>query len=133
MHKEISPDRPAATKHLLDFLTHWLAYHILGADQNMARQIKAIESGVDTQKAYEIEERDNSYATEPLLKALDGLFQQVSERNRELIKLNQSLEARVLERTRLLEKANQNLNVLARTDPLTSISNRRLGRSAVRV
>ncbi len=30
---------------LLEFLTHWLAYHILGMDQNMARQVMAIRSG----------------------------------------------------------------------------------------
>jgi len=38
-------------------------------------------------------------AVEPLLHALNGLFRQVSDRNRELLLLNQTLEARVAQRT----------------------------------
>lgn len=45
MQKGIRPGHHRAAGHLLDFLTHWLAFHILGADQNMARQIESIRSG----------------------------------------------------------------------------------------
>ncbi len=110
---------------LLEFLIHWLAYHILGIDQNMARQVRAIEAGVPPQEAYEQEKRERDSAIEPLLNALNGLFQQVSERNKELVKLNQSLEDKVEERTQQLHRANKQLEKLSLTDSLTSLPNRR--------
>lgn len=118
-----SDERPAVQ--LLEFLIHWLAYHILGIDQNMARQVKAIEQGLSAQHAYEQEERQRDSATEPLLNALNGLFEQVSERNRELIRVNQSLEEKVHERTQQLMQANRQLEALSMTDSLTALPNRR--------
>ncbi len=70
------------------------------------------------------EKLDN--ATEPLLAALNGLFEQVGERNQELRELNQSLEAKVADRTRSLAQANERLEQLAMTDALTGLPNRRL-------
>ena len=112
-------------KSLLEFLIHWLVYHILGCDQNMARQIAAIDSGAIPVDAYLAEEKKVSESTEPLLDALNGLFQQVSKRNKELSLLNQNLETIVEERTRELVKANTNLEILALTDVLTNLPNRR--------
>jgi hemerythrin len=60
-----------------------------------------------------------------LLTALNGLFQQVSARNHELVQLNRTLEARVKERTLALTIANQQLEELANTDTLTGLPNRR--------
>ena len=110
---------------LHDYLVHWLAYHILVLDKNMARQLAAIAKGVPSADAWAAEEHAADASTEPLLKALKGLFALVSERNRELAVLNQNLEGIVASRTRELLKANADLEVLALTDVLTELPNRR--------
>lgn len=125
MHASISPENIDAAKPLLKFLIYWLAYHILGSDQSMAKQIVAIQSGQTAPAAYLAEEREKEGAVEPLLHALNGLFRQVSERNRELLQLNQTLEARVAERTEELAKANRQMEAIALTDVLTGLPNRR--------
>lgn len=110
---------------LLDFLVHWLVYHILGADQDMARQIRAIESGMSPREAYGAMESERSETTEALVAALEKLFNLVSTRNQALLQLNQSLEAKVAERTQALSTANRHLEMLASTDALTGLPNRR--------
>lgn len=109
----------------LDYLVHWLSYHILGQDQNMARQIKAVLSGLDPADAFEAQEREQDAAIEPLLETLNGLLAQVISRNRALLDLNRSLGQRVAERTRALSKANDRLQALSLEDSLTGLSNRR--------
>jgi len=125
MHAGISAENITAAKHLLDFLTHWLVYHILGMDQNMAKQLDSIKKGSTAEQAYLSEHREVDSATEALLSALNGLLSQVSERNKELQQLNQSLELKVRERTQALQDANLHLHQLAITDTLTNIPNRR--------
>lgn len=46
MYSALSDENSDSARYLFDFLTHWLVYHILGSDMNMARQIKAIQSSV---------------------------------------------------------------------------------------
>jgi len=125
MRAAVTPETPNAAITLFEFLTHWLAYHILGSDKNMARQIAAIQKGHNPDIAYKEYEKDQVSETEPLLAALNGLFQQVSMRNRELSELNDTLEERVLERTRELYDANKKLEEMALTDVLTKLPNRR--------
>jgi diguanylate cyclase (GGDEF)-like protein/hemerythrin-like metal-binding protein len=110
---------------LLKFLTHWLAYHILGEDQMMAKQIAFINNGMSPSDAYKQVSKMQVGATEPLLNALNGLFEQVSERNQMLVELNRTLEERVQERTQALYDANLTLETQAHTDQLTHLPNRR--------
>ncbi|MEE4637924.1 MAG: bacteriohemerythrin [Wenzhouxiangella sp.] len=110
---------------ILDYLVHWLAYHILGQDQDMARQITAVRSGVAPAAAFEAHEREQEDALEPLLAAFNRLLGQLAARNQDLVELNQSLEARVAHRTEELSKANTELKALSLTDVLTGLSNRR--------
>lgn len=114
-----------SARQLLDFLIHWLAYHILGIDQNMARQMTAIEEGATPLQAFEAEEKQQDTSTVPLLAALNGLFEQVSERNKQLLRFNQVLEDKVAERTAELKRANKRLEELSLTDSLTNLHNRR--------
>jgi hemerythrin len=124
LHQDAA-QRPETSDGLLKFLTYWLAYHILGSDQSMAKQIGAVRSGQTPEKAYMAAEKMHEGATEPLLLALNGLFQQVSERNRQLKQLNSTLETKVMERTHSLADANLLLEQIALTDVLTGLPNRR--------
>jgi len=112
-------------KNLLDYLIQWLAYHILGIDQVLAKQLQAMQQGLTATQAYEDSKQPNDLATEPLIGALRGLFHQVSIRNHELVELNQNLEKKVQERTLALQKTNRHLQSLAHTDVLTGLPNRR--------
>jgi hemerythrin len=50
---ELANQPQTTPRRVLDFLIHWLAYHILGMDQNMARQIKYLKQGIDPAVAFE--------------------------------------------------------------------------------
>lgn len=110
---------------IVEYLVHWLAYHILMVDQGMARQIRAIEDGRSAASAFEDDSRYTQSGTMPLLAALNVLFQTVTERNRELRILNRGLEERVKQRTAELEHANRQLQLQAVHDDLTGLPNRR--------
>jgi hemerythrin len=99
----------------------------------MSRQVSKIEAGIDPKQAWQEEERQQDSSTEPLLKALNGLFEQVSERNKELLELNQCLEEKVKERTKQLSQANKQLEELSFTDSLTKLPNRRCAIRKLRV
>lgn len=97
-------------EHLLNFLTAWLAQHILGMDQSMARQIRAIRNGQNATEAYEAEKRlSHDPVTASMLGAMGSLYRIISTRNDALAKLNRSLETQVDDRTRQLSEANSRL------------------------
>lgn len=131
LQQELATNGAANARYLMEFLVHWLAYHILGQDQNMAQQLSQIEQGLSPKQAFEAEERSKDRATAPLLSAMNALFEQVSQRNRELVQLNQTLEQKVQERTEALSQANQYLEQLSLTDVLTSLPNRRRAMQAL--
>lgn len=104
--------RPQDIEYLLRFLSSWLAHHILGIDQSMARQIAAIRSGTSPEAAYEAEKnlaRDPTNAS--LLDAMNALFRMVASRNEALETANAGLEVQVAARTEALTEANQLLRV----------------------
>lgn len=110
---------------LLTYLTNWLAYHILGTDQTMARLVAATKQGLSQHEAYLAAHRGRDPATAILLQSITTLFNQVTEVNRDLLDLNQSLETRIADRTSELEILNQQLETTAMTDVLTGLPNRR--------
>jgi diguanylate cyclase (GGDEF)-like protein/hemerythrin-like metal-binding protein len=127
-----SQSAPGRERELLDYLVHWLTYHILGRDQSMARQIRAIRNGQSPAQAFEGERRAPDQASRLLLRSVGALLEVLSTRNRDLAGLNRVLEERVAERTRALSAANDELRELvatvermAMTDSLTGLPNRR--------
>ncbi len=122
--RDESPDRQRL-RDFSDYLIRWLAYHILNLDKSFAGQIRAIQAGLSPREAYDHEMAAREANTEPLLKALQGLFYIIAEKNRQLELANEELEAKVRARTRELETANQKLSLLAVEDELTRLPNRR--------
>ncbi len=110
---------------LFNYLAHWIAYHILGSDLVMARQIEIIKSGKKPEEAFTEVEQSENESTATLLAALKGLLTLLSQRNKALTDLNKTLESRVAERTKDLAQANEALEVISITDHLTDLPNRR--------
>lgn len=129
----IAPGTSEGYRSLLEYLIHWLAYHILETDHHMALQVADIEAGIDPAEAYDKERRATSKSTGPLLTALNGLLALVSERNKALSELNHTLELRVAEQTRDLLKANAALEQISITDSLTQLPNRRFAMRQLRL
>lgn len=146
LHKNTLADIDNEIGALLNYLIYWLAYHILGVDQNMAAQIHRVEKGESPADSYEQESDELDNSTKPLLKALNGLFKEVTSQNKKLLEMNRSLETRVQARTRELQEAmkrlemdqekivrlsedlkliNGRLEELSLTDSLTNLPNRR--------
>jgi hemerythrin len=125
LHGGITVHNRDSARSLMQFLTHWLAYHILGTDQFMAKQIASIQAGVCPEDAYLNDVVTKDPAMDALLAALNGLFHQMSQRNHSLVQLNRTLEERVATRTQELTEANERLDELANTDTLTCLPNRR--------
>ena len=144
--RNLISDDADALRAMLNLLGHWLAYHMLGSDQSMARQIVAIRSGLSPEQAYSREQEYQESSADPLLHALSAMVELIMERNGQLLRMNETLESRVDERTRELQdavekleaemaesrrlgaelaRANEYLRQMALTDVLTGLPNRR--------
>jgi hemerythrin len=125
IYSDLASNKADRAESFLKFLINWLAYHILGQDQDMARQVKAMQSGMTADQAFSNLEQERVRSTEPLIEALHGLFEYVSKQNKELKQLNESLEEKVALRTKELTATNLQLKQLSLTDVLTELPNRR--------
>jgi diguanylate cyclase (GGDEF)-like protein/hemerythrin-like metal-binding protein len=119
-------EAPAARgRRILSYLVSWLAYHILGFDQALSRQINAIRGGRTPGAAFDQEAEPPDAASRLLLHSVGTLFDVLSARNRELVDLTRHLEQRVAERTRELSELLAKVEQMAMTDFLTGLPNRR--------
>src|SRR5690606_38367003 len=66
---------------LLAYLMHSLAYHVLRLDQSMSRQVAAMRKGRSPAEAYAADGDLRGPRGEPLVRALEGLYQLVAWRN----------------------------------------------------
>lgn len=53
LHINVDENEVQTAEKLVRFITSWLVYHILGVDQLMAAQIRAIEQGMTPEAAYQ--------------------------------------------------------------------------------
>ena len=102
-----------STQQLLEYLANWLVFHILGDDQSMGRQVKAIRSGMPAHQALACDPTSHDPRTDVLLGALQRMYADLVDRNEQLVlaqqrltALNASLEKRVAGRTVELEATN---------------------------
>ena len=98
---------PAGMLH--GFLSSWLTVHILGQDQEMARNIARIRKGESPAAACDAEANAIDKRVAPLLEALERLYHLLSVQNRELANANIILEQKVVERTQALQEASEQL------------------------
>ena len=109
MRSAAARDTASVVPVLLRFVTSWLTFHILDADQSMARQIHAIQAGRSPAEAFEAEEGPADAGNAALLGAVHTLLGVVAARNEALATMNAELESRVETRTAELRKAEQRL------------------------
>ncbi len=88
--------QPAETLH--GFLSAWLAFHILGEDQAMARQMDRLRAGESAEIAYELEVQPRDNTTAELLKALHRLYHLLSLHSHDLADTHERLEKEMASR-----------------------------------
>jgi len=95
---------PAEAVH--GFLASWLTFHILGEDQDMARQIALVKAGKTPDDAYDMEHHTVDSSANALLHALHNLYGVLTMTNQDLAESNLHLEEKVAQRTSQLTEAN---------------------------
>lgn len=121
-----SLETPEKLGAVVEYLIRWLTHHILNMDKSLVRQINCIIN--DNQSAGDAFEKEHHIfetSNEPLLKALKALFYVVSEKNKDLERLNNELEEKVRARTEELHQSYEKLVLVSIQDELTGLFNRR--------
>ncbi len=125
LREQVDTDRPVSLDPVLCYLVNWLAFHILGIDQSMARQIAAIRRGAAAPAVWAEERALRDREHQPVIAALTELFKLLSQRSLALREEQRELSRSLSECTAALAQANEQLAAIAMTDPLTGVPNRR--------
>lgn len=88
-------------RELLDFLTHWLAFHILESDRRMALTVKAVEQGADLREALDRVDDELSGTISVLVTALMEVYGRLSDSAIRLIEAKRERRALAEEVKRL--------------------------------
>lgn len=92
---------------LLRYLIAWLAEHILGEDQAMAWQVRAVKGGMPAEAACAWISGKANPGHEALVEAMHRMYAELAQRNAEMERTN----ARLCEREQQLEQARRELAV----------------------
>lgn len=71
---------------ILNFLTQWLAFHILDNDMRMAKVVLAVQSGIPLKQAKEQADHEMSGAMKVLIETMLSMFDTLSSRTMQLAK-----------------------------------------------
>lgn len=89
-----------AGQEFLGFLAGWLMFHVLGEDQAMARQVRAIQSGLTPAEAYDAAAGTRLSPSEPVLaRTVAGIYTQSSVQLHQIEQHDKHLEREVAART----------------------------------
>jgi len=68
------------------FLSHWLAFHIIGSDKSMAKVVLAMQQGRSLPDAKKIAKEDFDDAIKALINSVLGMYQNISEKTLALLR-----------------------------------------------
>ena len=71
---------------ILQFLTHWLAHHILDSDKRLAKALRAIESGLTLDQAKKRADQEMSGSMEVLIETVLSMYDTLSSRTLDLMR-----------------------------------------------
>ncbi|MDD5296451.1 MAG: bacteriohemerythrin [Rhodocyclaceae bacterium] len=105
---------------MIEFLGNWLVYHMLGEDQSMSRQLRAVTAGTPAEKAYEPAGRQPlDPAQEAASRSLSHLYAFMANQNQQLLATEQEHRSRgdqlkdlVAERTAELNASEERFRAL---------------------
>jgi diguanylate cyclase (GGDEF)-like protein/hemerythrin-like metal-binding protein len=110
-----------AVERVVKFLIRWLAMHIIASDRRMAFVVTGMDNGLSKSEAKVIADEKMSGSFSILIDTIMDMYDGLSLRTLELMRERLHRQAVEIK----LREANQQLEVLATTDVLTGLHNRR--------
>lgn len=96
-------------EHIVSFLTHWLAEHILESDRRMAKVVLALPSGISLEKAKEQANEEMAGSTRLLINTVMAMYDAVASTTVQLsreIQKRKQIESELREAQAMAESAN---------------------------
>ncbi len=110
--KETQETADKVIEEIVNFLTHWLALHIIESDKRMAKVVLALPSGVSLEQAKENANKEMAGSTRVLIDTVMAMYDSLANRTIQLtreiakrVKAEEELRATQVELTRLKDAA----------------------------